>query len=166
MKWMEAPGFPDYEVSNEGFVKRAKPTARGHKRFNILAGVVTRRGYRQVTLYRDFTPYTVLVHKLVCTAFNGARPEGKTMIAHNDGNPLNNKYTNLRWATSLENEQDKILHGTQAKGETGGNSKLTEKDVADIRMDQRSQRKIAADYGITQANVWSIKARKTWRHIP
>lgn len=41
--------------------------------------------------------------------------------------------------------------------------KLDAEKVAAIRADTRPQRRIAADYGITQANVSAIKTGKTWR---
>jgi len=51
-------------------------------------------------------------------------------------------------------------------GELHNMAKLTEDEVLRIRADNRPQRRIAADYGITQAAVSLIKRRINWRHIP
>jgi hypothetical protein len=51
-------------------------------------------------------------------------------------------------------------------GEAHGEAKLTEAQVIQIREDARSQRTIAADYGISQTNVSDIKLRKIWKHLP
>lgn len=54
----------------------------------------------------------VWIHQMVCLAFNGERPSGLHVVAHVDGNKLNNNASNLRWATRKENEADKKIHGT------------------------------------------------------
>jgi hypothetical protein len=48
----------------------------------------------------------------------------------------------------------------------GLHAKLTERQALAIRADERSQRKIAADYGIRQQHVSRIKAGKSWRPHP
>lgn len=65
----------------------------------------------------------------------------------------------LRWGTPAENAADMWLDGTAGK-------KLTETDVRAIRSDPRTQRTIAAEYGIDRSTVSAIKLRKTWRHLP
>jgi hypothetical protein len=51
------------------------------------------------------------------------------------------------------------------RGSRVGNSKLAEADVHAILSDQRSQKKIAADYGVCQMTISLIKQRKGWRHV-
>jgi hypothetical protein len=34
---------------------------------------------------------------------------------HGDGDPTNNNLSNLRWGTSIENEEDKLRHGTRGR---------------------------------------------------
>lgn len=60
------------------------------------------------------------VHRLVCEAFHGPRPEGKQCVAHRDGDTENNRPHNVYWATYLENAADRDRHGTTAKGESSG----------------------------------------------
>lgn len=105
------------------------------------------------------------VHRLVCEAFRGAPPTAKHVAAHRDGNGMNNAVDNLRWATPLENEHDKSLHGTVARGERQGNSKLTTPEVVAIRRDPRPYRQIARDYGVTPENIAVIVRRDGWKHV-
>jgi len=59
------------------------------------------------------------VHVLVCHAFHGPKPTPKHCAAHYDGNPQNNIYCNLRWATQKENMADAIRHGTLSTRQNG-----------------------------------------------
>ena len=54
----------------------------------------------------------------------------------------------------------------QARGERSAMAMLTEEQVYAIRADPRSGREIAADLGIGLQNVYQIKRRKTWAHLP
>ncbi len=51
------------------------------------------------------------------------------------------------------------------RGEAHPCAKLTEADVRSIRQDGRSQAKIGKHYGISQAQVWGIVNRRSWRHV-
>lgn len=164
-KWRVIAEYPVYAVSDLGRVKRVLPDPRGRIRNVCLKGTITPNGYVQVGLWRDGVQRVAMVHRLVCRAFHGPAPSGRPLAAHGDGDSLNNRASNLRWASHLENEHDKRLHGTVARGERQGASKLTEADVIAIRNDTRSQRKIAADYGVTQANIYFIIKRKSWAHV-
>lgn len=55
------------------------------------------------------------------------------------------------------------------KGAKNGASKLTTKQVLDIRRDYASgstQAELAARYGTVQGNISMIVTRRTWRHVP
>lgn len=54
---------------------------------------------------------TRLVHSLVLEAFIGPRPPGFE-ACHNDGDPANNRLSNLRWDTRSANTRDRVRHGT------------------------------------------------------
>lgn len=164
-EWKVIPSFPDYAASSFGNIRRINPTSHGRVHKRLLTGTIIPAGYRQVAVYRDGRAFVRMVHRLVCEAFHGTPPTSEHHAAHGDGNSLNNAPSNLRWATASENEADKAIHGTKACGEKQGASKLTERDVQSIRIDERSQREIASDYGITQANVSCIKLKKSWAHV-
>jgi hypothetical protein len=62
--------------------------------------------------------------------------------------------------------QDKARHGTNPAGVRHGHAKLTEAQVSEIRLDDRTTTRIALDYGVSQSLVSMIKARKIWKHVP
>jgi hypothetical protein len=55
--------------------------------------------------------------------------------------------------------------GYDREGAKNGNAKLTEADVRAIRSDPRKLREIAAEYGLNNSYVSSIKKRRTWAHL-
>ena len=71
----------------------------------------------------------------------------------------------IREATPAENISDRIIDGTNFRGHRKGVSTLNAEKVMAIRQDDRSSRKIAADYGIGETTVRAIKSRKTWKHV-
>jgi HNH endonuclease/NUMOD4 motif len=103
-----APGH--YEVSNLGRVRRAlhAPRVRGARPGRILRPGRTREGnlWRLlVSLWYGNVGHTVYVHALVAEAFLGPRPTQGHSVDHIDGDPLNNRLENLRWATPKEQSE-------------------------------------------------------------
>ena len=97
------PGHPDYSVSNYGYVisnKKATPLKMKFKKHN--------KGYLKVALDKKI----YFVHRLVLLTFIGNPPPDKPQTRHLDGDPTNNRLTNLRWASQAENEDDKRYSGT------------------------------------------------------
>lgn len=172
-EWRPVEGFTNYEVSSRGEVRHVnRPTV--HLKQYVL------RGYARVGLRQQGRQKTASVNRLVCRAFHGPAPTATHHAAHNDGDKSNNCKDNLRWATPKENNADKVAHGTTLtgrphwsvanpanlnKGERNGLAKLTEQDVVQIRQDERHQRIIAREYGVSQHAIWCVKSRATWRHV-
>lgn len=71
---------------------------------------------------------TVSFHKLVLETFIGPCPPDME-CCHNDGNPLNNKLSNLRWDTPQNNQIDRVKHGTDNRGENAKQSILNRNDI-------------------------------------
>ena len=72
--------------------------------------------------------------------------------------------------TRVENMQDCIRKGRFSpipvlSGEASPSARLSEADVLAIRADSRSQRVIAAAFGVDKGTIAHIKHRKTWRQI-
>jgi hypothetical protein len=65
----------------------------------------------------------------------------------------------------MENQRQRVLDGTDNRGEQHGNSKLTEEQVRAIRIDTRTQRVIAEEYGVGQSLISDVKTRKKWSHV-
>jgi hypothetical protein len=102
-------------------------------------------------------------------AFIGPRPDGMS-VCHNDGDLLNNHYTNLRYDTPKANTADMLIHGTRPLGERVHNAKLTDEQVREIRRDPEKNGfakydRIASKYGVKPRTARAICSRHSWRHI-
>ncbi len=105
---------------------------------------------------------------MVAEAFIGPSPSPEhTIVAHNDGTRDNNHFSNLRWATPLENQRDRVKHGTATFGESTKRAKLTEAAVIDIRerfdSGEKSLRQLAAIHGVSRKLISDIVHRKLWK---
>lgn len=190
-EWRTIDGFPDYAVSRCGQIKRIA-AERKWLIGKILKPHIDR--YVYLTLYVVKEPFTLLVHRIVCQAFHGDPPSPEYEVAHRDGDRLNNHWENLRWSTHVDNEADKIAHGTSligressvplerrasgtthgrhtkpertARGEKNGTAKLNVESVIKIRTDTRTMKQIAASYGVSRVMIGYIKSGKSWAHVP
>lgn len=175
--WKEIPGFPGYEVSDQGRVRSFKGRAPGGYKAvgwelketpQRMLKPSSNRGYLRVGLTVNGQTVCILLHKLVLTVFVGPCPPGMEGC-HNDGNRANNFLTNLRWDTKINNWKDRYKHKTVTMGEKNGKSKLTKKQVCLIKKmlsEGVSQDEVAKKFSISQHAVSCIKCRRTWAHIP
>jgi len=75
---------------------------------------------------------------------------------HSDGNPSNNRLSNLRWDTRSANYDDARRHGTAAIGDRNAGTKLTSLDRArasEMRRHGLLLREIASEFGISQQHA-------------
>ena len=166
--WKPIPGWEGYySVSDCGRVRseaRVMMRRNGRKipiRERILKPYLGKRGYFVVYLKHYKNKFARPVHVLVALAFIGKRPAGQD-VRHLNGNPLDNRHTNLLYGTRVENIADSIAHGTKPRGEQCSRAKLTEQQVVSILRDSRLHIEIAKDFGIAPSTVSSIKTRKNW----
>lgn len=105
--WKPVVGWPDYEVSNLGRVKRT----------TIKISIIRERklpsGYKGVSLWLHAKPKkkqrTGTVHIMVAEAFLGPRPSGHD-IHHKDRDRMNASATNLEY---LPEKQHMSMHAKQ-----------------------------------------------------
>ena len=168
MEWRQSEHLM-YEVSEHGQLR--SKVSRSHRLAGtVLNGSVKRGGYIEYRL-QDHDPQgrgssyaRWPAHHLVLLAFVGPMPTPNHQCAHWDGNPANNHYTNLRWATAAENTADKVRHGTIY----GGNRKFEVKQVLDMRAMREAGAKystIMDKYDISKGNLSAIINRQTWDYI-
>jgi hypothetical protein len=168
-EWRPVVGFPDYEVSSLGRVRRAVDGYR-KRAGQFLAQRIVTGGYPAVWLGLDGVGYTKTVHSLVCAAFHGPRPSRQHQVAHNNGMPDDNRAENLRWATPRENRLDCVAHGTMPLGEAHYRAGLTVADVQRImELRSRPQRpgalKISKELGLPFGAVSGVVHGASWAHI-
>lgn len=173
IEWRTIPAWPEYEASSEGSVRRVgkvEPMKPHH----------SKRGYPVLGLWRNGEGHTKAVHRLVCAAFHGSAPQPRMDVAHKNGDRLDNRPENLRWATRAENERDKLAHGRSNIGSRNGQAILTEASAIEIRrrlataprssgMGARIRKGVAPalakEYGVTVAAIRNIARGTHWRHV-
>jgi hypothetical protein len=167
--WKPIPGFPGYDISNYGNVVSYRNNYGRIDRDGHLIKPSIKRKYKVVQLSKDGRKWHIAIHRLVLLAFYGPCPKGLE-CCHNDGNPLNNHISNLRWDTISSNRIDRIKHGYKPLvGEKNGSSKLTEKEVIEIRHLLSIGKKgseIAVLFNICSSTVCQIKKRLRWKYLP
>ena len=155
------PSYPRLRVGDDGTV--IGPSGRE------LALMPDRDGYLRVSIYLGDQKWKrVGVHFLVCEAFHGPRPTPEHHAAHGNGDHTDNRSVNLAWKTPEENEADKVLHGTRARGESHGTAVLTEADIPVIRAERAARvplRVLANRYGVSMSTISNIALGKNWGHV-
>lgn len=162
-EWRDVVGYEGlYQVSSLGevrslyfqpprLVKPVLATCKGASRL-------------QVNLYKNRKSSTIKVHRIVLESFVGPRPAGME-CCHEDGDPTNNRLSNLRWDTHAANEADKKLHGTQNKGEANGGSKLTARQVLQIKellSQGATNSQLALLFNVSSTAISKIKTGRKW----
>lgn len=173
-EWRQVVGYDFYMVSNLGRVKSLTRTPvfkDGRNREfegQILKPIKARNDYLQANLFVNGKNKLSRIHRLVAQAFI-PNPDSKPMVNHKDGDKSNNNVSNLEWCTRQENEEHASKNGLKAFGERQALSKLTEKQVLEIRAKHistlMSYNILAKEYGVAQTTVHNIVNRKTWKHI-
>ena len=157
----------DYEVSDLGRVRRARPGRRTHAG-RLMTPVLLPIGYYAVGPTVAGRNRQTYVHALVAEAFLGPRPDGAS-INHIDGDKTNNRRANLEYVTHAENMGHASRSGLMAHGSKHYAAKLTEDLVRDIRRENAtgtSMGALARKHGIAVGQIHAIVHRRAWRHVP
>jgi len=146
------PGFPGYSADESG---RIWSTKTGGPLKPYMGGFKNRRP--KVDLCINKKRYKKFVHELIALTFIGPRPDG-LIVAHADDDPLNNRRRNLSYKTPPENREDAERNGRIPRGHKHPSSVLTARQRRRIaqRLGTASQRRIAADYGVSRSVVGRI----------
>lgn len=112
--WKDIKDYEDcYEVSNMGRVKRKSGYVNAGIKNNdkrlvksrILKLNLKKNGYLTVDLSKNFIVKTILVHRLVATAFIENDDPLKTYVNHKNCNKQDNRVENLEWCTAKYNSE-------------------------------------------------------------
>ena len=102
------------------------------------------------------------------TAFYNRLIKDNMCICHKCDNPSCVNPHHLSEGTQQDNSNDMVNKGRAAKGEKQHLSKLTEKQVLEIRAKYAkggtTHRQLAKEYGVFHAVIGNIIRRKTWTH--
>lgn len=175
--WKIVAGFPAYEVSDLGRVRRRFAKGRwpaGH----ILSPGQGRSGHLYVVLTNaEGCVRKQFVHRLVAIAFVGPAPFEGAFVLHHDDCAQHNAPENLYWGDHRQNVRDAKLNranpgevsqrGAQP-GAANSAAVLTERDVLQIRryLDMGlCGACIARLYGVRKETIYCIAKGRTWTHL-
>lgn len=147
---------------------RLRPTSieRFLKKFVVTPGCWLWTGPKDGKGYGMFRAgeKTRRAHRFSYALYVGVIPENM-LVCHRCDTPACVNPAHLFIGTSRDNAEDREQkgRGVRPSGEAHHNAKLTMEQAKAIRADNRKQREIAADYGISQHAVWAVKQNKVWR---
>ena len=93
---------------------------------------------------------------------------GDLVVRHSCDNPPCVNPAHLSVGTKADNSADMVSRDRHARGSRSGTSKLTERQVVEIRARQAAgelHRVLAAEYGVSRTTITQIVSGKTWRHV-
>jgi hypothetical protein len=186
--WKPIPGYEGfYEASSLG---RIRSLDRDVVQAKAFGGVCVRHfkgkvlipkthgRYHQVNLAKSGVTRTVNLHSVICEAFHGPRPSPQHEAAHWDRDVANNAVDNLRWATKVENADDKQRHGTMMRGEGHAHAVFQDGQITEIlgrfsdltqgrtkKAPNGSIRKLAEEYGVTVSALENVIYGRSWKHM-
>lgn len=115
--WKDIIGYEGYQVSNLGRVRTHNKTTFTEKHGTrvwtdrILKQKVSKKdNCSRIELWKNGEHKTVLVHRIVATAFLGHTDRNMT-VNHKDGNRQNNSVDNLEWLSRADNIKYGFEHG-------------------------------------------------------
>jgi hypothetical protein len=126
---------------------------RNSSGYGVLRNPLTRRG--------------IQAHRAAWLKFKGEVPEG-LQVLHRCDVPACVNPDHLFLGTHTENMQDMTKKGRHPykRGQSHPNAVLTEDDVRAIRASDENYTSLGRRYGICKNNVYLIRARQAWGHVP
>lgn len=126
-------------------------------------------GYLKVNLSKNGKSRKYIVHRLVAQTFL-ENPNKFPQVNHKNGIKDDNRVENLEWCTVSSNHKHAFKIGLKNhKGSKHPNSKLTEKEVLNIRRYYKikniTQQELANKYNVDRKTIGRIINRVTWRHV-
>ena len=106
------------------------------------------------------------VHRLAYSLTTGRSIGPSVQIAHEPltcHNPACFNPRHLREATAAENAADRKIDGTNTTGERNSWSKLTRKQVQQIRGDSRAAPLVASEFGVHKSTIYKIRRGSAWK---
>jgi hypothetical protein len=131
----------------------------------------TRRGYGDIRIGE----HKKFAHREICCRAHGPPPTPSHEAAHSCNVRSCVNYKHIRWATRIENESDKKIHGTRYKvwehnnGVRSSSARLTEDQVHWIRHQLELGIhiwEIAKHLGMGTTSIRNIRDNRKWCSLP
>lgn len=166
--WKDIPGYEgSYQASTQGRIRSVDHQVPGRCHYTgemftrtvkgriLKPGKFCKTGHLSVVLGRGTAGKPV--HQLIMLTFVGPCPNGQEVL-HNNGDPADNRLSNLRYGTRTENILDVYQQGGRWR-------KLTAEDAKNIRErleKGESGRSLAREYGVSESTISAVKTRRTF----
>jgi len=165
------PRKKKYAISSYGRVVSYQDSIENGRLLKF--GVI--EGYHVLTLTSKIQ-VSRCVHKLVAHYFLPEHKPGQDCVIHFDFDKQNNSVKNLQWATREEmfqhqNHNPKVLYARKNHPRRNKGPKLTAEQVKRLKRTindpnrKRTYQQIAKRYGISQMQLYRIKAGRDWAHV-
>lgn len=157
--WKPIPGYPNYEASDLGRVRRTTDTSRYLSGY-VLTSYVRNGRYPEVGLCEGGHSTNIFVHQAVVLAFVGPPPAGME-IRHLDGDKLNCRLDNLKYGTHKQNSEDRYRLGEQQ-------TKLDldkAEEIRELHTKGESMGLLAKRYNVSSTAIWNVVHYRTWKHV-
>lgn len=109
-------------------------------------------------------------YRHMCSLVHGEPPSGGHQARHSCGNGHRGCVhpEHVSWGTPVENQADRLLHGTDARGSKSTVAILSEDDVRTIRALAGTvrQKDLAERFGVQRTTIYNVVARKSWAWLP
>ncbi len=173
--WKDIKNYEgNYQVSDLGRVKslaRIVESRKGvfhNKKQIILKTFKNGDGYLKYKLCINGKEKSVIAHRLVANEFL-ENPLNKPQVNHKNDIKDDNRVENLEWVTSSENVIHSLANNLKIpqKGSEHGMSKLTEKEVLEIRAIGRTKtlKEVGKIYNVDLSLISLILLNKIWIHV-
>jgi hypothetical protein len=164
--WKDIKDFEGiYQINQKGDVKSLKRKSTGT--FTSIDKIIKKhlntKGYYVYRLCKNGKCKKKSLHRLLAETFINNK-NNYPCVNHIDGNPLNNKLSNLEWCTYSYNS----FHGYQKNGRLNPNRKLKESEVIQIREKLKNPywgivRDLSIEYNVSNWIISLIKNFKSYK---
>jgi len=158
LKVREIPGYPYYYASKVGDIWSTKMNE-----VRRMALTPCPQGYLKIGLYIGSERHTLLVHRLVLSAWVGDSKPDKPECNHKNGVKTDNRLENLEWCSVSENQTHAVMTGLSKA------NKKTPDTVREIRRKFHngdiSRHELAEEYEIHYDTVCKLLVGDRWKVV-
>lgn len=148
--WKDVLGYPDYQVSNMGRVRKYVKKYDNYMLLKVHPNVLTGRHY--VTMYNGGKRQNLSVPRLVAFSFVSGHSDENCTVNHIDGDVSNNKASNLEWTSQAENNKKAYDLGRTKVVAHSKNGKFKE-IVLDDKYSFKTIRALAKFLGVSETQA-------------
>lgn len=98
----------------------------------------------------------------ICELAHGPKPAEMDDAAHRCGNALCMNKRHVRWATTAQNQADRLFHGTGNRGAKHGMARITEAQARRAKYGTEPLADMAFEIGCGYAALYAIRTGRSW----